>query len=496
MPSGDLFMKPSLLLLASALVTAFASAPNTIAQQPDYTLNAAPVPAPVADPAIARAISSIDAARIHQTIETLVGFGTRNTASVNDSTLPAGKGVQAAADWIFDEFTRISTACGNCLEVKRDIFIQEPDSGPRSRIVKPTQLTNIYAILRGTDPVLAKHIVLVTGHYDSMNSNSFKNWGDTSGDAPGANDDASGSSVSIESARALSKLRFPGTIIFLTVPGEEQGLFGSAHLAKLMKDEGWQGENGKLDAVLNNDIVGGNTTPGDTLQLKDRVRVFSEGVPVAATPEQARRIRAIGGESDSPSRQLARAIADIARAYLPASGTDAFAPFLVARPDRYLRGGDHSSFNQQGFAAVRFTEWREDYNHQHQNVVLSDTPIKGDLLQFVDTNYVARVARLNAATLATLASSPGAPAKITLDTQKLENGTTLKWDPSPGTVDYYELLWRETTSFYWQYAQRVPVPATTEPGPITITVPVSKDNVIFGVRAVDAAGHRSLVVVP
>ncbi|MGA2252866.1 M20/M25/M40 family metallo-hydrolase [Terracidiphilus sp.] len=485
-------MKLSLLLLAGML----ASAPCVTAQRPDYTIDAAPVSAPVADPAIARAIATIDAARIHGTIETLVGFGTRNTASVNDTTLPAGKGAQAAADWIFDEFTRISTACGNCLEIKRDIFIQEPDSGPRSRIVKPTQLTNIYAILRGTDPILEKHIVLVTGHYDSINSNAFKNWADTSGDAPGANDDASGVAVSLECARALSKLRFPATIIFVAVPGEEQGLFGSAHLAKLMKDEGWQGENGKLDAVLNNDIVGGNTTPGDTLQLKDRVRVFSEGVPVAATPEQARRIRAIGGESDSPSRELARAIVDAARAYLPASGEDTFAPFLVARPDRYLRGGDHSSFNQQGFAAVRFTEWREDYNHQHQSVLLNETPIKGDLLQFVDTNYVARVARLNAATLATLASSPGAPAKVTLDTQKLENGTTLKIDPAPGTVDHYELLWRETTSFYWQFAQRVPVTAATEPGPITFTVPISKDNVIFGVRAVDAAGHRSLVVVP
>jgi hypothetical protein len=491
MTSGDLFMKPLLLLLAAALVPALASAPNATAQRPDYMVDTSPVPAPVADPAIARAIASINAARIHQTIETLVGFGTRNTASVNDSTLPAGKGAQAAADWLFDEFTRISTSCGNCLEVKRDIFIQEPDSGPRSRIVKPTQLTNVYAILRGTDPVLEKHIVLVTGHYDSINSNAFKNWADTSGEAPGANDDASGVAVSLECARALSKLRFPATIIFAAVPGEEQGLLGSAHLAKLAKEEGWQ-----LDAVLNNDIVGGNTTPGDTFQMKDRVRVFSEGVPAAATPEQARRIRAIGGENDSPSRQLARAIADTARAYLPASGKDAFVPFLVARPDRYLRGGDHSSFNQQGFAGVRFTEWREDYNHQHQNVVLSDTPIKGDLLQFVDTSYVAQVARLNAATLATLASSPGAPAKVSLETQKLENGTTLKWEPAPGAVDHYELLWRETTSFYWQYAQRVPVPAATEPGPITITVPISKDNVIFGVRAVDAAGHRSLVVVP
>jgi Peptidase family M28 len=486
-------MKPTLLLSAALAITSTFCA----AQQPDYIIrNAAPVPAPVADPAIARAIAGINAAEIHQTIETLVSFGTRNTLTAGDTTLPAGKGVQAAADWIFDEFTRISAQCGNCLEVKRDVFVQEPDPGPRSRVTKPTQMTNVYAVLHGTDPVLSNHIVLVTGHYDSINSNVFKNWTDTSGDAPGANDDASGVAVSLECARALSKLRFSATIIFAAVPGEEEGLLGSAHLAKLAKEEGWQ-----IDAVLNNDIVGGNTTPHDTLQVKQFVRVFSEGVPAAATPEQARRIRAIGGENDSPSRQLARAIADVAQAYFPRDdfrNTEKryIAPFLVARPDRYLRGGDHSSFNQQGFAAVRFTEWREDYNHQHQNVLLNETPIKGDLLQFVDTNYVARVARLNAATLATLASSPGAPAKVALDTQKLENSTTLKWDPAPGAVDYYELLWRETTSFYWQYAQRVPVPPASESGPITVTVPISKDNVIFGIRAVDAAGHRSLVVVP
>ncbi|HEX8810403.1 MAG TPA: M20/M25/M40 family metallo-hydrolase, partial [Terracidiphilus sp.] len=405
-------MKSTLLLSAALSITSTFCA----AQQPDYTLNAAPVPASVADPAIARAIASIDAARIHQTIETLVGFGTRNTLTAGDTTLPPGKGVQAAADWIFDEFTRISAQCNNCLEVKRDTFVQQPDSGPRSRVSKPTQMTNVYAVLKGTDPALSKHIVLVTGHYDSINSNVFKSWADTSGDAPGANDDASGVAVSLECARALSKLRFSATIIFVAVPGEEEGLLGSAHLAKLAKDEGWQ-----IDAALNNDIVGGNTTPGDTLQVKDRVRVFSEGVPVAATPDQIRRIRAIGGESDSPSRQVARAIAETGRAYFPATGKDAFSAFLVARPDRYLRGGDHSSFNQQGFAAVRFTEWREDFNHQHQNVVLDATPIRGDLLQFVDTGYVAQVARLNAATLATLASSPGAPAKVAIDAQKLEN---------------------------------------------------------------------------
>ncbi len=268
---------------------------------------------------------------------------------------------------------------------------------------------------------------------------------------------------------------------------------GSAHLARLAREQGWQ-----LEAVLNNDIVGGNTTPGDMLQLKDRVRVFSESVPASATPEQARRIRAVGAENDSSSRQIARAIADTARTYFPTSSTAPFSAFLVARPDRYLRGGDHSSFNREGFAAVRLTEWREDYNHQHQNVVQppagSSDPVLGDLPQFVDFSYVTKVARLNAAVLANLAASPGEPAKVAIDTQKLENGTTLTWEPVTGAVDHYEVLWRETTSSDWQFAKNVASPANGTP--ITVTLPVSKDNVVFGVRAVDAKGHRGLVVVP
>ncbi len=311
--------------------------------------------------------------------------------------------------------------------------------------------------------------------------------------APGANDDASGVAVSLECARALSKLKFPGTIVFVAVAGEEQGLVGSGHLAKLAKDEGWD-----LEAALNNDIVGGNTTPGDTLQLKDRVRVFSEGVPQAATPEEARAIRALGKENDSPSRELARAIAETAHTYLSHPGAaKSFAASLVDRPDRYLRGGDHSSFNHEGFAAVRFTEWREDYNHQHQNVVMppagSSDPILGDLIRFVDFNYVAQVARLNAATLATLAFAPGEPQKLAIVNKMTENGSTLTWEPPVGGgVAHYDVLWRETTASNWQYVKQV----AAADGPVTVSLPVSKDNVIFGVRAVDAKGHRGLVVVP
>lgn len=469
--------------------------------QPDFVRNSTSASPAPRDPAIEQALRSIDPARIEQTIQTLVKFGTRNALTSMETDLPPGQGVAAAADWIEARFQQISAQCNGCLEVNRDTFTADPASGGMraGRIPRPTRMSNIYAILRGNDPAQAKRMVLVTGHYDSINSNVFKNWSDTSGAAPGANDDASGVAVSLECARVLSKLHFPASIVFVAVDGEEEGLIGSAHLAHLAREQGWE-----LEVVLNNDIVGGNTTPGDALQLKDRVRVFSEGVPAAATPEEARRIRAFGKENDSPSRELARAIADTARGYFPASGADAhrdaFSAFLVFRPDRYGRGGDHSSFSNEGFAAVRFTEWREDYNHQHQNVVYppagSSEPILGDLPQFVDFKYVADVARLNAATLAVLASAPGEPQNVAMDTRKQETSTTLHWEApegAPATM-HYELLWRETTAPDWQYAETVPPqpPGTT----VSVTVPISKDNVVFGVRAVDAVGHRSVAVAP
>jgi hypothetical protein len=477
------------------LLCGLALACGTAIAQPDYTLHATPIgPAPV-DPAIAQALASIKPHRIEETIKTLVSFGTRSTLSSMDTDLPPDQGINGAADWIAGQFEAISHECGGCLEVKRDTFTADPASASGSpwagRIPKPTKITNVYAVLRGTDPGQAKRMVLVTGHYDSRNLNIL----DDHGAAPGANDDASGVAVSLECARALSKLKSPGTIVFAAVAGEEQGLVGSGHLARFAKEEGWD-----LEAVLNNDIVGGNTTPADTLQLKDRVRVFSEGDPQAATPEEARRIRALGKENDSPSRQLARSIAETAHTYFSRPGSvKPFSAFLVDRPDRYLRGGDHSSFNHEGFAAVRFTEWREDYNHQHQNVVKSppgsDAPVLGDLIEFVDFNYVAQVARLNAATLATLAFAPGEPQKVTIVNKMAENGSTLTWEPpAGGGAAHYDVLWRETTSNNWQYVKQLA--ATPTDGPVTVSLPISKDNVIFGVRAVDAKGHRGLVVAP
>ncbi|MGB7129556.1 MAG: M28 family metallopeptidase, partial [Candidatus Sulfotelmatobacter sp.] len=278
-------------------------------------------------------------------------------------------------------------------------------------------------------------------------------------------------------ARVLSKLKFPATIIFLTVAGEEQGLNGSHHFAEMAKQQGWD-----IEAALNNDIVGGDKSPEQDHSV---VRVFSEGLPAAATEQEIRRIRALGGENDSDSRQLARYIYNVGRSY-----DVGVKPMLVFRLDRYLRGGDHYSFNQQGFAAVRFTEFRENYHHQHQNVRTENGVEYGDLEKFVDFDYVAEVARLNAATLASLASAPAPPANVHLLTKDLENDSTLTWDTSPGgrAVDY-EVLWRATSSPEWEYVQKVGAATRA-------TMNLSKDNVIFAVRAVDAEGHRSLPVVP
>jgi hypothetical protein len=428
----------------------------------------------VTDRQIVAALRQISAQRIQAIDEKLVSFGTRSTLSAQDeASIAAGRGIGAAREWIKAEFERYSKDCGGCLEVKTDSFVEQP----QERIPKPTEITNVYAVLKGKDPENAKRIVLVTGHYDSRNSENDN----VTDDAPGANDDASGTAVSLECARALSsmssKMKFPATIIFLTVAGEEQGLNGSRHFAKMAKDEGWD-----LEAVLNNDIVGGDKSAEQDSSV---VRVFSEGLPAAASEQDIRRIRGLGGENDSSSRELARYIVDVGHAY------DAgVRPTMIFRLDRYLRGGDHSSFNQQGFAAVRFTEYREDFHHQHQNVRTENGVEYGDVLKFVDDDYVAHVARLNAATLASLALAPAPPENVHLVTKNLENDSTITWDASPGGLATgYEVLWRATTSAEWDQMQSV--------GNVTTaTLKVSKDNVIFAVRAVDGAGHRSLAVVP
>src|SRR5712671_5492103 len=439
--------------------------PGPSAQTKPGTAREEPV---AADEHISGALKQVSAERIRANIEKLVSFGTRLTISAQDSnSVAAGRGIGAAREWIKSEFERYSKDCGGCLEVKIDGFT-EPAA---DRIPEATEITNVYAVLKGTDAESAKRIVLVTGHYDSRNSDTL----DVKGDAPGANDDGSGTAVSLECARVLSKLKFRATIIFLTVAGEEQGLNGSSHFAKMAKEQGWD-----VEAVLNNDIVGGDKSAEQDHSV---VRVFSEGLPAAATEQEIRRIRGLGGENDSASRQLARYIAEVGRAY-----DVGVKPMLVFRLDRYLRGGDHYSFNQQGFTAVRFTEFREDFHHQHQNVRTEKGIEYGDLPKFVDFDYVARVARLNAAALASLASAPAPPADVHLLTKDLENDSTLTWTASAGAAAY-EVVWRSTKAPDWEYVQTVSSGTRA-------TLKVSKDNVIFGVRAVDAAGHRSLPVVP
>ncbi len=429
---------------------------------------AAQTPGAAADPQIAAALREISAARIQENIEKLVSFHTRLTLSAADpAAIASGHGIGAARQWIRSEFERYSHDCGGCLEVKTDSFLQAPED----RIPKPTEIVSVYAVLRGTNSADAVRIVLVTGHYDSRNSDTF----DAAGAAPGANDDASGTAVSLECARVLSRYKFPATIIFLTVAGEEQGLNGSTHFAKMAHEQNW-----KLEAVLNNDIVGGDRSAA---QRHDTVRIFSEGVPQAATEKDLRVMRGLGGENDSASRQLARYIAETAATY-----STGLRPTLIFRLDRYLRGGDHLAFNEQGFTAVRFTEYREDYNHQHQNVRTEKGIEYGDLPKFVNFDYVAAVARLNAATLASLASAPAPPANVRLVAKELENVSRLKWEASPRAATY-EVLWRPTDSPKWERVENT--------GSDThVTLNLSKDNVIFAVRAVDAAGHRSLAVVP
>jgi hypothetical protein len=489
-------MRVAVLAAMLALV-----ARGTAAQAVVHDLDAvgAPVvPAP-ADPTIARALGQISAQRIEQIITALVAFRTRSTLSSMETTLPSTQGALAAADWIESELKRYSSACGGCLEVKRDTFTETP----QNRIPHPTIVSNVYAILHGSDPAQAPHIYLVTGHYDSRNSDVL----DPRGDAPGANDDASGVAVSLECARVLSQLKPRSTLVFVAVAGEEQGLNGSRHLAKRAHEEHWQ-----LEGVLDNDIVGGNTTPGDRWQDKSAVRIFSEGIPSAATPEQVQLIESVGYESDSPSRELARALVEIAETYgNPRRNVGAalgdFRPVIELRRDRFLRGGDHTSFNQEGFAAVRLTEWHEDYNHQHQSLRSENGIEYGDLLKYVDFHYVQHVAQLNAAALAGFAYAPPPPVNVHILTRVPDNNTTLQWEAGTGAPPdtQYEILWRETSSTPWQRsASARAFPAAAAPGappdsPATLlsaTVPISKDNVIFGVRAVDSAGHRSPAVVP
>jgi hypothetical protein len=409
---------------------------------------------------------------VRTVVDKLPTFGTRH--SLSDAASPT-RGIGAARAWIRQEFESFN-AGGGRLAVSLEEFM--PPVGVR--VPKPATFVNVVAVLPGTMPEAAGRRYYVVGHYDSMPSNVM----DPDTDAPGANDDGSGTTAVLAIARAMASRPCESTIVFLCTSGEEQGLLGAKYHADQAAARG-----DDIRAVLSNDIVGDPWGPGGDpgKTTKNLIRVFSEGIPRNPGAASLAQIRNLSMESDSPSRQLARYIDEVARA----EETDV-RPMLVFRPDRFLRGGDHSAFNEAGFAAVRFTEVHEDYRHQHQTPRLEPGPDGkgvryGDLPEFVDAVYLAGVARLNAATLIHLANAPSTPGKARVLTAQLEYTTTLRWEVSPEPdVAGYEVVWRETTSPVWQFSKDV--------GNVTeATIDESKDNFFFGVRAYDKDGYRSPV---
>ena len=432
------------------------------------TAFAAEVPAEP-DPDIVQLVREISPTRLETYVRTLAGFGTRHSLSALDDPQ---RGVGAARRWIRETLDRCAAETGERLSVAFDEFVQ----APTPRVPKPATLVNVVATLEGADPQAKARTLVVSGHYDSMCGNVMN----SECDAPGANDDASGTAVVIELACTMAKARFPATLVFMAVAGEEQGLLGAAHWASTARER-----NVNVEAMFTNDIVG-NARDETGKRDASTVRVFAEGVPAGKelSEEWQRRLET-GGENDSPARELARTIRDASARYVPETAVK-----VVYRRDRYLRGGDHIPFLARGYTAVRFTEAHEDFRHQHQDVRVVDGVQFGDLPQFVDFDYLAAVARINAAALASLARAPSPPSGVRIETLQLENRTTLSWLANPDAgVAGYEIVWRETTAPFWEGAAFV--------GTVTrASVPLSKDDYLFAVRAVSAAGHRSLATYP
>jgi hypothetical protein len=414
-------------------------------------------------------LRNISAQRIEATIRKLVSFGTRNTLS---DTKSDERGIGAARRWIKAQLDACAQQSGGRLKVELDTFTAQPNR----RIAQPTELVNVVATLPGDQKESADRIYIVSGHYDSMPSSPT----DPTTDAPGADDDASGTAAVIELACAMSKLHFDATLVFMTVAGEEQGLVGSTHVAEEAKKAGKN-----VAGMFTNDIIG-NSRSEDGRVDRGRVRLFAEGVPdVKEMSDELRTLVRTGGENDTPTRELARFIKEHAEAGVAGMKVD-----IIWRRDRYLRGGDHAPFLNAGYAAVRFTEPAENYRHQHQNPRVESGVQYGDLPEFCDFAYIAQVARVNAAALAALAMAPAAPRGAQLDTAKLENSTTLLWDANrEPDVAGYRIVWRDTTAPLWQSHKDV--------GLVTrVTLPISKDNVVFGVQAIDKDGNVSVASFP
>ncbi|GGK03009.1 aminopeptidase [Pilimelia anulata] len=419
------------------------------------------------DPDLVALLRAVDPGRIEATVRRLVAFGTRHTMSSQDHPT---RGIGAARDWLYAELQAIAATAGGRMAVEKQRFVQP--AGPRLPVDTP--ITNVVATLRGsTSP---ERTYVVTGHYDSRVTDVL----DFTSDAPGADDDASGVAAVLELARLFATREVGATLVFALVAGEEQGLFGSAHLAKSLK-----AANVDVQGMFSNDIVGASEAFDGTPPDPHSVRLFVEGVPTAETPQQTTTRQSTGGENDGPSRQLGRFVRDVAEN--PATDMRVR---VVWRRDRYLRGSDHISFLQQGYPAARFTEPRENFDHEHQDVRVENGVQYGDLPEFCDFAYIARVARVNGAALWSLARAPGTPRDAVIVTSRLTNDTTLRWrrGPEPDLAGY-EVVWRDTTEPEWTHV--IPVGDTT-----TATVDLSKDNVLFGVRAVSRAGHRSPVAAP
>ncbi len=416
---------------------------------------------------VLKIIKEISADSIKRNIEKLVSFHTRHSLS---DTLHPNRGIGAARRWIKSELERYAEQSGGRLKVEFDEFIAP--AGPR--IPKPVKMVNVVAVLPGK--IYKDKVYIVSAHYDSRVGDAL----DSTSFAPGANDDGSGTSAVLELARVLSKYEFDFTIIFVLFAGEEQGLLGSRHFAKKLKDSGIT-----VLGVLNNDIIG-NTEGGNGVVDNIRVRVFSEGLPLFRDENSLRLISQIGLENDSPSRQLARYIKDLAERYL-----DNFEVKLIFRRDRFLRGGDHIAFNEQGFPAIRISEMNENYARQHQDVRTEKGVKYGDLPEFVDYNYCANVARMNAIAVYHLANAPLPPQNPIIKVSVLEYSTTLKWDlNNEEDLAGYNICIRETTSPVWQ--KKIFVGKVSE---YTLK-DIPKDNFIFGVQSVDIEGNESLVVIP
>ncbi|ORY65901.1 putative zinc metalloprotease [Pseudomassariella vexata] len=425
-------------------------------------------------------LAEVDRSNIEATILKLVSFGTRHTLSVQNSTT---RGIGAARDWIAFEFQRYANASDGRLTVET-IGYEQPSDG--NRILFPVRISDVVATLHGTET--PERLYVVSGHYDSRVTDVL----DYTSFAPGADDDASGVAISLELARIMSQPNYPrpkASIAFAAVAGEEQGLFGSTYLAQTYANAT---PKVNVEGMFTNDIVGSSTADDGTAD-PFTIRLFAQGLPPLTVENSTARERrlTIGGENDTPARNLARFVKEVADN--DATGMNVS---VVYRLDRYLRGGDHRPFLEAGYPANRFTEPNEDFAHQHQDVRVEEESGKqyGDLPEFCDFNFIARVARVNGAALWSLANSPGIPRNVRVNSTELSNDSIFYWDPPAAGeegagVGGYEVVWRATDAPFWTDVMDVGL--VNE-----ITVDLSKDNVVFGIRAKSADGSRGVAVLP